>query len=74
MSTLQHWSSATDNEKYHFEARETNKRGQKVSVIHDMVPEDMKTQARKALKTIYPRMPRLNYLEDTVVCDQKNCR
>ena len=46
----------------------------KVSVIHDMVPEDKKTQARKALRTFYPRMPRRNYLEDTVVCDQQNCR
>ena len=35
----------------------------KVHVIHVVVPEDKKTQARKALKEIYPSRPHNNYPE-----------
>ena len=35
----------------------------KVSAIHVVVPEDKKVQARKALKVVYPSIPRHNYPE-----------
>ena len=35
----------------------------KVSAIHVVVPEDKKAQARKALKKIYPSIPRQHYPE-----------
>ena len=38
-------------------------RTKKVHVIHVVVPEDKKTQARKALKEIYPSRPHNNYPE-----------